>query len=81
MPSSGSPSPLGDVPIAAASPAGSVGSARSLQQGKTVGIAVEECVERLRDQFLSPVEKAQRLVREHLEAMGQCGRHFCAHST
>ena len=35
------------------------------------GFAVEEYVERLRDQLLPLVEKAQRLAREHLEAIGR----------
>ena len=38
------------------------------------GLAVEEHVARLRDQLLPLVEKAQRLAREHLEAIGRMHR-------
>ena len=36
------------------------------------GLAVEEHVARLRDQILPLVERAQRLAREHLEAIAAC---------
>jgi hypothetical protein len=39
-----------------------------------MGLAVEEHVARLRDQLLPLAEKAQRLAREHIEAIGRTSR-------
>jgi hypothetical protein len=39
-----------------------------------MGLAVEEHVARLRDQLLPLAEKAQRLARENIEAIGRMSR-------